>query len=123
MSFLTGHSSHTWQPVMTADTTNSKYWLNWRFLLCAIWILLAILGAAFIIWRYEGCKRSNSPERGNRRERVGTLYKDEAWTTCCKKIHPLWLLAYRVIGFVILLTVILADTIVHSPQIFYFYTE
>lgn len=123
MSFLTGHSNHTWRPVMTADTTDPSYWLNWRFLLCALWILIAILGAALLIWRYEGCNKSKSKERDNQREKVGTLYKDEAWTTCCKRIHPVWLLVYRVLGFSILLTVILSDTIVHSPRIFYFYTE
>lgn len=123
MSFLTGHSNHTWRPVMTADTTDPSYWLNWRFLLCALWILIAISGAALLIWRYEGCNKSKSKERDNQQEKVGTLYKDEAWTTCCKRIHPVWLLVYRVLGFSILLTVILSDTIVHSPRIFYFYTE
>lgn len=123
MNFLIGASNHTWQPVMSTDTTAPSYWLNWRFLLCATWILSAMVIAAFLIWRYECCNKSRKGERDNREEKARSLYKNEVWGTSSKDIHPLWLLAYRIICFCILLALLLADAITNSAGIFYFYTE
>lgn len=123
MRFLTGLFNGTWWPVMTADTTAPSYWLNWRFLLCAIWILVAMVFAALIIWRYEGHNRSRNRANGNRWVAAWCLYKGEAWETCSKSIYPIWLLAYRIVAFCALLALILADTIIHSVGIFYYYTQ
>lgn len=108
---------------MDNDTTVPSYWLNWRFLLCAIWISGAIVLSAFMIWRFEGHDKSSKQLTGNYQEEAPRLSKDEAWTTCSKTVHPVWLLAYRVVSFWALLALILADTIVHSPRIFFFYTQ
>ncbi|KAL0372375.1 UNVERIFIED_CONTAM: hypothetical protein Scaly_0919100 [Sesamum calycinum] len=123
MRSLTGLFNSTWWPVMTADTTAPSYWLNWRFLLCAIWILMAMVLSALVVWRYEGHNKSRSRPTGDQGEAARGSYKSEAWRTCSQSIHPIWLLAYRIVAFCALLALILADTIVHSVGIFYFYTQ
>ncbi|KZV17816.1 hypothetical protein F511_01625 [Dorcoceras hygrometricum] len=110
-------------PVMTPDTTAPSYWLNWRFVLCAIWILIAMVCAALVIWRYEGTRNSKNRTSGESQEAAGCSYKGEAWGTCLKTIHPIWLLAYRIVAFCSMLALLLADSIIHSARIFQFYTQ
>ncbi|XP_057810995.1 uncharacterized protein LOC131025302 [Salvia miltiorrhiza] len=102
---------------MATDTTAPSYWLNWRFLLCAIWIVVTMIAAALIIWRYEGRGSSRGRASGGRRN------KGASWATCSRSIHPVWLLGFRIVAFCALLGLILADTIIHGVGIFYFYTE
>ncbi|KAL8142411.1 hypothetical protein V2J09_015443 [Rumex salicifolius] len=106
--------------IMSENTTDLSYWLNWRFLVCALFILLDILLAIFLLWRY-GCGRRQSSD--GREQRCEVLYKDEAWRTCLKVIHPAWLLGFRVLAFLFLLSLIVGNTVTDGGYIFCFYTQ
>ncbi|KAG2267875.1 hypothetical protein Bca52824_062430 [Brassica carinata] len=104
---------------MATDTTASSYWLNWRVLLCALILLSPLVLAAVLIWRYEGKRR----ERESQREHPGTLFQDEAWNTCFKRVHPRWLLAFRVFSFAAMLSLLISNVVRDGGGIFYFYTQ
>ncbi|XP_051116314.1 uncharacterized protein LOC127241348 isoform X2 [Andrographis paniculata] len=98
----------------TTDTIIISYWLNWRVLACAIWVLLGMALSAVLIWRYEGDRNRNGP---------GCVYEDEVWGTCSRSVAPIWLLGYRLVAFVILLALLLADAIASRAQNFNYYTQ
>lgn len=125
----------TWQPQTTSDTAIPSYWLNWRVLLCALWVLLSMIFASFLISRYEGPRnaRPNANNNGGaqsdreiaskREGNPGILYQDEVWRPCLKGIHPAWLLAFRVCAFLVLLILLIVNAIVDGASIFYYYTQ
>ncbi|KAK1433828.1 hypothetical protein QVD17_10746 [Tagetes erecta] len=124
MDFLTGGSKNTWQPVMGIDTTTSSYWLNWRMLLCCVWILTAMGIASYLITKYEGrSKRKSRNNENDDDDYGGVLYDDEVWMPCLKGIHPAWLMTYRILAFVVLLILITLNAIVDGGAIFYYYTQ
>lgn len=104
---------------VTEDTTSLSYWLNWRVLLCLIWVLTPICIASFLIWKYE--RPNNSEETQD--ERSTTLRNEDAWKPCVKEIPPSWLLIYRVLAFCLLFVSLSLDVAVHSFDIFYYYTQ
>ncbi|KAL8161620.1 hypothetical protein V2J09_013109 [Rumex salicifolius] len=96
----------------TENTTELSYWLNWRFLVCALIVLFSIVFALFLIWRYEGGrKRSKDGEEEPPCDKGGLLYEDEAWKTCVQWINPAWLLGFRLFSFILLLTLIIGNTV------------
>ncbi|XP_026460990.1 uncharacterized protein LOC113362515 [Papaver somniferum] len=109
-----------WHPAKTKDTAALVYWLNWRVLLCGIWISFAVVIASYLIWKYEG---SNSSRPDRVRVKSQELYEDEGWRPCFKDLHPAWLMAFRIIGFVVLLALLVANAIVDGGRTFYFYTQ
>ncbi|CAL9183589.1 unnamed protein product [Musa hybrid cultivar] len=120
MHFSTVPSSDSWQPVLTADSTDAYYWLNWRVLLCAIWVLSSMIIASILIWKFEG---SNTETEGSSPESHYPLYEDELWRPCLTEVHPVWLLVFRLIAFAILLAFLIINVAVDGGGIFYYYTQ
>lgn len=126
MSFLTGTHKGSWQPIMTAKTNTQSYWLNWRVLLCAIWVLLTIIFSSLLIWKYERVRkpaRNGGSGADSQQETSATLYEDETWRPCLKGVHPAWLLAFRVLAFIVLLVLLIVNAAVDGGSIFYYYTQ
>ncbi|RZC64150.1 hypothetical protein C5167_025879 [Papaver somniferum] len=109
-----------WHPAKTKDTAALVYWLNWKVLLCGIWISFAVVIASCLIWKYEG---SNSSRPDRVRVKSQELYEDEGWRPCFKDLHPAWLMAFRIIGFVVLLALLVVNALVDGGRTFYFYTQ
>ncbi|XP_056851519.1 uncharacterized protein LOC108828958 isoform X3 [Raphanus sativus] len=126
-SFVTGSTEHTWQPTMSAETNVPSYWLSWRFFICAIFVLTSLFLSSFLIWKHEGLrkrkKRGGGGDDDRREGGTGVVYDDESWNTCVARIHPNWLLGFRVFGFVTLLGLISGNAIADGAGIFIFYTQ
>uniref|UniRef100_A0A7N0RAS9 Uncharacterized protein n=1 Tax=Kalanchoe fedtschenkoi TaxID=63787 RepID=A0A7N0RAS9_KALFE len=126
MSFSSGRPKATWQPTVTSDTTLAVYWLNWRVLLCVLWVFIAVICAFYTIWKNEGNRTGGSGGENGRmqvKESAGVLYADEAWQPCLRDMNPGWLLAFRVFGFFVLLTVLILNGVVDGASIFFYYTQ
>ncbi|KAL6960573.1 hypothetical protein U1Q18_038336 [Sarracenia purpurea var. burkii] len=111
------------QIMVTSDPTTLSYWLNWRVLICAIWVLAPMFIASYMIWKYEHSDHSDSGKRKAQQERTELLCDDEAWMPCLKEINPFWLLAFRIIAFFFLLGILICDGIVHGGGILLYYTQ
>lgn len=123
LTFITG-STKSWQPAMTVDTTTAAYWLNWRVLLCSLWVLMSMVFASLLISKHECRRNSQGNEENRQSERpAGILYEDEVWRPCLRTIHPGWLLAFRVFAFLLLLLMLILNVAVDGGTIFYFYTQ
>ncbi|XP_019057034.1 PREDICTED: uncharacterized protein LOC104805383 isoform X2 [Tarenaya hassleriana] len=110
-----------------ADSTRLSYWLNWRVFLCEIWVLAPVVGALFIIWKYEDRSvetRANDDDDddddGKGRQ---DLSVDDVWRPCLNQIHPGWLLGFRVLAFCFLLATTIVRLLVRGWSIFYYYTQ
>nr|AGV54584.1 hypothetical protein [Phaseolus vulgaris] len=124
MRFVTGSPKGTWQPIITSDTTTQSYWLNWRVLVCVIWVLLSAIFSSLIILKYEvSRKATGNDDKEEKKETLSTLYEDEIWRPCLKGIHPVWLLGFRVFAFVVLLVLLILTATADGGSIFYFYTQ
>ncbi|KAL2515325.1 hypothetical protein Fot_29296 [Forsythia ovata] len=120
---LIGSTKNSWQPAMTVDTTTAAYWLNWRVLLCSIWILMSMVFASILISKFEGPRNLKEGTTENQQDSAGILYEDEVWKPCLRSIHPAWLLAFRVVAFFVLLLMLILNVAVDGGEIFYFYTQ
>ncbi|KZV52151.1 hypothetical protein F511_07106 [Dorcoceras hygrometricum] len=124
LTFITGSTTSSWRPAMTTDTTTSAYWLNWRFTLCSIWVLMSIVFASILISKSEGRRKTEETSAHNQpKDSPGVLYEDEVWRPCLTSIHPGWLLGFRVLAFLVLLLMLILNVAVDGGDIFYFYTQ
>ncbi|KAK0591048.1 hypothetical protein LWI29_034922 [Acer saccharum] len=110
------------QSLEAEDTTTLNYWLNWRFLLCVIWNFSSMSIASFTIWKYERFDILKSD--GETRENAANfLHSDDVWRPCLKEIHPIWLLAFRVIAFCLLLANLIVKVLFSGAIILIYYTQ
>ncbi|KAH8493032.1 hypothetical protein H0E87_022335 [Populus deltoides] len=108
---------------MTADTTLSSYWLNWRFFLCATWVLILMITASLLIWKNERRCKVEHDSGENKQEAEASLYDDETWRPCLKGIHPAWLLVFRLFAFIVLSVLLAIAVLMDGGSIFYYYTQ
>uniref|UniRef100_A0A0E0FGW2 Uncharacterized protein n=1 Tax=Oryza nivara TaxID=4536 RepID=A0A0E0FGW2_ORYNI len=116
---------------MAVDTTASEYWLNWRFMLCAVWVYSCMVLACFLIWKYEGPSSQDGNGDGGEdsedarppRAASGVVYLEDCWKPCLEQIHPGWLLAFRVVSFFILASLLAVDVVVDGWSVFLYYTQ
>ncbi|KAG0501072.1 hypothetical protein HPP92_001144 [Vanilla planifolia] len=108
---------------MGSNTTDASYWLNWRFLLCAVWVLSCMAVASVLIWRYEGSEQEGGEVGEGEHEAIGTLYEDESWRPCLTTIHPAWLLAFRGVAFSVFVALLVVNIVVDGGSILYYYTQ
>ncbi|KAJ9550135.1 hypothetical protein OSB04_014180 [Centaurea solstitialis] len=101
------------------------YWFNWRVFLCFLFLLTPIYVASYIIRKYErpNVQRSRNEEEEEDEGDTGVLFEHELWKTCWRKIHPAWLMGYRIFAFIMLLLFIALDVAVCGWSIFYSYSE
>lgn len=108
---------------VTADITTLSYWLNWRVLLCAVWVLMPMVIASFMIWKYESLDHLKS-DRGETQQDIKQIpHYCKAWRPCLKEVHPIWLLAFRLFAFCLLLGTLIVKVVVNGAVIFYYYTQ
>ncbi|OAY29721.1 uncharacterized protein LOC110601679 isoform X2 [Manihot esculenta] len=111
------------QLLVTPDSTPLSYWLSWRVLLCAICVFTPMVVAVFITWKHEGFDHLRSCGGKTQQKINHSLFEDRAWRPCLKQIHPIWLLAYRVIAFSVLLASLIAKVSENGFVMFYYYTQ
>jgi len=103
------------------DTTTLSYWLNWRFFLCAVCVLLPTVPAFHLIWKDIRSRKFTSGKGEDQPER--TLSGDEAWKPCLKEIHPVCLAVFRIIAFASLLASLVTKFHINGGTIFFYYTQ
>uniref|UniRef100_A0A0E0JEN1 Uncharacterized protein n=1 Tax=Oryza punctata TaxID=4537 RepID=A0A0E0JEN1_ORYPU len=116
---------------MAVDTTAPEYWLNWRFMLCAVSVYSCMVLACFLIWKYEGPSSpdgngdggGDSEDTRPPRAASGVVYLEDCWKPCLEQIHPGWLLAFRVVSFFILASLLAIDVVVDGWSVFLYYTQ
>ncbi|CAL5198251.1 unnamed protein product [Lathyrus oleraceus] len=131
MNFVMFSSKGTWNPIVTSDTTIQSYWLNWKFFVCVILIILSTIFSSLLIWKYEvlisswKSKRNDNIEIQKQTSSAASLclYEDETWKPCLKGIHPAWLLAFRVFAFIVLLVLLILTATIDGGSVFYYYTQ
>ncbi|KAL3813806.1 hypothetical protein ACJIZ3_015074 [Penstemon smallii] len=109
--------------LLSEDTTTLSYWLNWRVLLCSIWVLSSIFIGLYLIWKYELSDNSEIYGKRTQQESLSNFRYDLAWKPCLSGIHPIYLMLFRIIAFCLLFVAVSFDVAVHGFELYYYYTQ
>lgn len=104
----------------TGKASRLKYWLQWPSLVCEFIVLVSIVVAFAVLFKWE---RLRNPVEEEHRKRGGKVYDDELWRSCWKTISPLGLLVCRGILFLLMAGLLASDLLVNGLGVLYFYTE
>ncbi|KAL0692573.1 hypothetical protein Bca4012_059753 [Brassica carinata] len=108
---------------MNPEIASFDYWFNWRVLLCAVWVLSPMAVALFVIWKYEDSSVETQRRNGDDSEHNDVICVDDAWRPCFERIHPGWLLGFRVLALCFLLATNIARLALRGWRIYYYYTQ
>ena len=73
-----------------------------------------------MILKFEISKEMDNVK--GQQETEETFYEDECWRPCLKQIHPVWLLAFRIVAFALLNVLLVFYIIIQGTGTFYYYT-
>lgn len=111
---------------MNPEIASFDYWFNWRVLLCAVWVLAPMVVALFVIYKYEDSSVETQRRNGDDSEEHSDallLCVDDAWRPCFERIHPGWLLGFRILALCFLLATNIARLALRGWRIYYYYTQ
>ncbi|KAJ6796109.1 Uncharacterized protein M6B38_221965 [Iris pallida] len=83
------------------------YWTRWQVAVCGLILAVPAAGAAAAIWR----------------SRPAPVRSSDLWLPCWRRVHPVWLLLYRVLVLVPMLYLLYCMLLARGISAFYFYTQ
>ncbi|XP_050236493.1 uncharacterized protein LOC126686481 [Mercurialis annua] len=84
--------------------------INWYDYICFGIVAVSFICSLWVVWRREfGMARND--------------VHVQLWSSCCKEVHPAWLLVTRLISFVVMAGFLLWDLRDWGALIFIYYTE
>lgn len=104
------------------DTTLLSYWFNWRVFLCSLLVMLSVFIAFILLWKYEYSADEDSSTSDSRAE-SWHLWFNEAWRPCVKEVNPIWLMAFRLVSFFLLVAGLTSDFVIYGSSLFFYYTQ
>lgn len=81
-----------------------------------------MLGATFIIWKYE-YSYPPKPDEEAQEDDLWFRYAKDSWMPCVKEIHPICLMMFRIFSFCLILTALIVDVVVRGGSLFHYYTQ
>lgn len=82
-----------------------------------------MLGATFMIWKYEYSYSSKPEGEGTQEDDLWFRYAKDSWMPCVKEIHPICLMLFRIFSFFLILTALIVDVVVRGGSLFHYYTQ
>ncbi|EFJ11407.1 hypothetical protein SELMODRAFT_126260 [Selaginella moellendorffii] len=97
-------------------------------MLCIVEVALVVCGSIALIWKYERFGTRCAWNAARREVTVGVGSVDfvadgDVWAACAGALHPGWLLAFRALGFVYFLPILVYDLCFHGVFSYRFYTQ